>query len=743
MRRTAASRARLARADRSLRAKGLAVVALPLVALLVAALAYTLVRQQEDDAAAQVARTLEVRGQIQVVTTLLVDAETGVRGYLLTGQDGFLAPYRQAQAALPGSLAHLAQLVQDDPAQGARLRRVEALSTQDLAALDALRAAGPAAAGTTADRLGSGKATMDATRAELAGMQAAEDQLLAARTARLARVRAWGAAAVAASLVVGLLGGLAAALLFTAGIAGRVRLLEENARRLAARRPLLPAPAGRDELGRLGRGLADAGALLAERERELCEARAFLEYLIATGPGLIYRVALQALRPTYVSANVERLLGYTPAEVLADPAFWTDRLHPDDRGRAHGELTRVVAGAVPQAEVQQRVRRRDGRYRWFATVVCLERDAAGAAIGLLAYGVDVTARQEAEEALQRANEALEHRVQERTAALREANAQLAARQDALEELNRALAAQARELAGQAAALAATNRALVQQRDENEMFVYSVSHDLRSPLVNLQGFSQELALVGQDLRALLSGGEVPQALRQRGLALVDEDMAEALRFIQTGVTRLSTIIDALLGLSRAGRVEYRWQAVDVAALVARLVDSRRATIAGRGATVAVRDLPPAWGDPTALERLFANLLDNALAYLDPARPGRVEVGGAADGGAPDRRTYYVSDNGLGIPAHAQARIFQAFQRHHPEVAPGEGLGLALVRRIVERHGGAIRVASTVGAGSTFFVELPGQPPGPAADDIPEAMDPPARAAEGACDHADGALSHPAR
>jgi signal transduction histidine kinase len=175
--------------------------------------------------------------------------------------------------------------------------------------------------------------------------------------------------------------------------------------------------------------------------------------------------------------------------------------------------------------------------------------------------------------------------------------------------------------------------------------------------------------------------------------------------------LSGIIDALLRLSRAGRVEYRWQRVEVNAVVARVVESLNGTITQRGATVRMRNLPPVWGDPTAVEQIFANLIGNALNYLDSKRPGVIEVGGenrtggSATGADSAFHTYYVKDNGLGIPESYRPKIFQAFQRLHPQVAKGEGIGLVMVRRMVERHGGKIWLESAQGAGSTFFVTLP--------------------------------------
>lgn len=281
--------------------------------------------------------------------------------------------------------------------------------------------------------------------------------------------------------------------------------------------------------------------------------------------------------------------------------------------------------------------------------------------------------------LQQLNEELEHRVAERTRELLEAN-----------------------------------RGLAQKNQENELFVYSVSHDLRSPLVNLEGFSEELSMVCRDLRNLLTDDGLPPSVRDRGLALVDADMAESIRFIRTGVRRLSNIIDGLLQLSRAGRVVYQFQHVEVSAIVARVVESMHVTIAERGATVRVADLPPIWGDAAAVEQIFANLIGNALNYLDPMRVGVIEIDSAdacgeeGANGQPAPRIFRVKDNGLGIPAAFQAKVFQAFQRLHPAAAKGEGIGLSLVRRLVERLGGRIWFESTEGMGSTFFVSLAGLP-----------------------------------
>jgi signal transduction histidine kinase len=253
--------------------------------------------------------------------------------------------------------------------------------------------------------------------------------------------------------------------------------------------------------------------------------------------------------------------------------------------------------------------------------------------------------------------------------------------------------------------------LNQQKQENEMFVYSVSHDLRSPLVNLQGFSEELSLSCRDLETLFNGEDVPAGIRERGLRLMTSDIEESIRFIQTAVGRLARIIDALLRLSRAGRVEYQWQSVNVASTVRKIIEALHDSISDKGAEVDVDDLPPSWGDPTALEQIFANLIGNAVQYLDPGRPGRIKIGTSVldgPGTPPGLQVYYVRDNGLGIPPAYHQRMFTAFNRLHADAAQGEGIGLALVRRMVGRHGGRIWLESAAGTGTTFFVALPSSP-----------------------------------
>jgi signal transduction histidine kinase len=264
------------------------------------------------------------------------------------------------------------------------------------------------------------------------------------------------------------------------------------------------------------------------------------------------------------------------------------------------------------------------------------------------------------------------------------------------------------VASRTAELKAANADLLEKNQENEMFVYSVSHDLRSPLVNLQGFSQELTSVTHQLREVLGEAKLPELFASQTSELIDNDMHRCIRFIQTSVTRLSGIIDSLLQLSRAGRVEYTPQAVELGEIVTRVLEAMSATIYDRGVSIQVNSLPIAWGDPVALEQIFANLIGNSINYLDAKRPGKIEVGTFRDSTTDSSAVFYVKDNGLGIPAAYHAKVFQALKRLHPEVAKGEGIGLALVKRIIERHGGNIWFESTPNVGTTFFFRLPHVP-----------------------------------
>jgi signal transduction histidine kinase len=278
----------------------------------------------------------------------------------------------------------------------------------------------------------------------------------------------------------------------------------------------------------------------------------------------------------------------------------------------------------------------------------------------------------------------------------------------------------RDLEHRALQLDQANEHLRQQTADNEMFIYSVSHDLRSPLVNLQGFSRELAQACDLLRDQMQGFDLPEPERERIARLVDEEIAESLHYLQTAVMRSADIIDALLTLSRAGRAEYRPQWIDLNMLVQRIAAGYQARLEALDARLVAHPLPMVDADPEAIGQVLTGLIDHALDSAEPSRAPRIEIGvreaeaarersglAALPGEAAAPVTLYVADNGRGIPAAQLPRVFATFYRTQ---GSGEGVALALARRMIEKHGGRLWVESTEGSGSTFYMTLPAMPAG---------------------------------
>jgi PAS domain S-box-containing protein len=256
------------------------------------------------------------------------------------------------------------------------------------------------------------------------------------------------------------------------------------------------------------------------------------------------------------------------------------------------------------------------------------------------YGIDITGRMEAEEALRRSHEELEERIRERTAELSRSNADL------------------------------------------RQFAYVASHDLQEPLRSIGSFTQLLAN------------------RYRGK--LDADADDFIGFIVEGASRMQTLIDDLLIYSRVGTDGRPFTRVDGGKVLSKALANLRAAVAESGAAVTHDPLPIVMGDGPQFVQLFQNLLSNAVKFRENDVP-RIHVSVKMDG---NEWVFCVKDNGIGIdPRHAD-RIFAVFQRLHTRREyPGTGIGLAICKRIVERHGGRIWVESLPGEGSAFRFTIP--------------------------------------
>jgi light-regulated signal transduction histidine kinase (bacteriophytochrome) len=283
--------------------------------------------------------------------------------------------------------------------------------------------------------------------------------------------------------------------------------------------------------------------------------------------------------------------------------------------------------------------------RWYITVKFPLLDSAGKAYAVAGISTDITARRQAEEQVRKLNAELEQRVRERTAELETT---------------------AREL---------------------DAFAYSVSHDLRAPLRSLHGFSRFLEEDYSDR--------------------LDDDGREYVARIKSSVAKMGQLIDDLLRLSRATRTELNREPVDISALATEIIEELRATEPDRQVGVEVTPGLVATGDSHLLRLALDNLLSNAWKFTGKCENAAITVGTLDQ---PGDQVFFVRDNGAGFNMRYEAKLFDPLQRlHTAEEFEGNGIGLAIVHRIVSRHGGRIWAESELGKGATFFFTVTSSSP----------------------------------
>lgn len=321
-----------------------------------------------------------------------------------------------------------------------------------------------------------------------------------------------------------------------------------------------------------------------------------------------------------------------------------DLVHPEDRRKDTDLLLDLLEGRRATFTTEERYLRKDQTPIWVGLTVSLVRTVAGEPDYFITVLEDIARRKEAELGLKQLTEELERRVEDRTAAL-----------------------------------LAVNREL-------EAFSYSVSHDLRAPLRAIDGFSQVLV---EDYAALL-----------------DDEGRDYLGRIRAASQRMSQLIDDLLRLSRVTRSELHRVPVDLTALALDVLQELASREPGRQVETLVTEGLVLEADPHLVRVLLTNLLGNAWKFTRHAAAPRIEVGALATlTGSESGPVFYVRDNGAGFDMAYAEKLFKPFQRLHRSTEfEGTGIGLAIVQRIVQRHGGRAGAEGTEGQGATFYFSL---------------------------------------
>jgi len=367
------------------------------------------------------------------------------------------------------------------------------------------------------------------------------------------------------------------------------------------------------------------------------------------------------------SDEIFKIFGLDPQEFGSTLEAFLEFVHPEDRDRVKDSINDTLYKKMPFS-IDHRIVLADGSVRIVHEKAKVFFSDVGKPIRMLGTVQDITERKKMENELIKHRDHLEELVKEHTVEF--------------ENLNRKLK---RELAERKRAEEKVKESLEELERSNtelEQFAYAVSHDLQEPLRMVTSYAQ--------------------LLEKRYKDKLDDDAKDFINYAVGGATRMQKMIDGLLLYSRIQTRGKHFVPIDCSSVVGQAISNLKIHIDETHAIVESDDLPTINADEMQLIRLFQNLIDNALKFHGTEVP-RIQVSASKLG---NKWMFSISDNGIGIDSEYKDRIFVIFQRLHGEDQyPGTGMGLAICKRIVERHGGQIWVDSDLGQGSTFYFTIP--------------------------------------
>jgi PAS domain S-box-containing protein len=406
--------------------------------------------------------------------------------------------------------------------------------------------------------------------------------------------------------------------------------------------------ANQDEIGLIMTDFNSMVRTLDEARKSLRAERDHSTGIIRDSPTIICGIASDG---TTISINPagEIITGYSTKDLVGNN--WWDIFNPDDEfSQVKSFMDEFSKGELRNKEMRLVTKKREIKIIEWTSTKFLDKD--GELLGAIGFGNDITYRKKAEAEAER--------------------------------LLKVLAAKNEEL---------------------KNIIYVASHDLRSPLVNIQGFGKELTASYKGLDEVVAqiAGQLDDT---RKIKKIERDMTlgrESLEFINLSANHMGGLLDGLLTISRLGQLDLHEHRISMDDLMDSIVKGNQYKIRENKIKIVVESLPSCWGDTVQISRVFTNLLDNSIKYRWKDRECLVRMSGEISG---DRSIYTFSDNGPGIPQEYQNKIFKIFQRLDPESdEKGEGLGLTIVNLIVAKHGGRVWLESEEGNGTKFFVELP--------------------------------------